>query len=251
MNNISRSERRKQQQKGKSKVFRYLYIVLIVAGLGILGYSGTQWFLVRQHQDQLRESYEATAGFRNIFEGDEGVEISEFEPMRLFVPAIDVDLIVEGDVDTYDPDQFGSEPWRFSQVQYQQWLEGLNPLLDRGPVYYQFSDLPSTEGGNVVIAGHRAGRWNFFRYLDELEKGDHIYLEVAGYRFSYLVEEVAQVDANDWSMLRSTEKPAITLQTCAPLGVPDPPYRLNARGYLDGVSMIRTNHSTPDTPEVD
>ena len=251
MNTVSRSDRRKQKQKGQAKIYRYLYIVLIVAGLAMLGYSGAQWFMVRQHQDQLRESYEATAGFRNIFEGDEGLEISEFEPMRLVVPAIDVDLIVEGDVDTYDPDQFGSEPWRFSRDQYDRWLEGLDPLLDKGPVYYQFSDLPSTEGGNVVIAGHRAGRWNFFRYLDELEKGDRIHLDVAGYRFTYLVEEVAQVDADDWSMLRSTEKPAITLQTCAPLGVPNPPYRLNARAYLEEVSFLGAGDEAPETPEVD
>ena len=231
----SRVERRKSIRKKKPP---YRYIIPAALVLIIMGFSGAWWLMGAGTGEEPAEEYGPVAGFRNLFTGDPVVEIEEFAPMRLLVPAIDLDLEVKGDVDTYDPAEVGNEPWEFSRAQYDRWLEGLDPLLDVGPVYYQFSDLPATGGGNVVIAGHRAGRWNFFRYLDELEAGDEIHLEVAGYRFIYLVEDVYQVDASDWKMMKSTEEPAITLQTCAPLGVPNPPYRLNARGYLEKVERM-------------
>ncbi len=227
-----------QKSRGKNKGFRYFLLILGAAGLVLLSYGAVHWYLAADGREEAGERPEITAGFRDLFEGEKAVEVEEFSAMRLVVPAADIDLEVKGDVDTYDPDLVGNEPWEFSREDYDRWLEGLDPLLDVGPVYYQFSDLPGTKEGNVVIAGHRAGRWNFFRYLDELAEGDQIYLEVAGYRFTYLVEDVYQVDASDWEMMKSTEEPAITLQTCAPLGVPNPPYRLNARGYLEKVEPL-------------
>lgn len=226
-----RARREKKKVSTKARLYRSISVILIVIGLGILSYTGFQWLSVHYHQTRLRDSFTATAGFRNIFEqGPEVIKISEFKPMRLVIPAIDVDLMVVGDVDTYDPDLIGNKPWNFSDADYRKWLNDLKPLLDKGPVYYQLSDLPSSEKGNVVIAGHRAGHWNFFRYLDELEEGDEIYLEVDGYRFTYLVEKVVQVNNDDWTMFLTTEEPSITLQTCTPLGVPTPPLPLERAG---------------------
>ncbi len=244
-----RTGRRKKKSGSKSKIFRSLAVILIAAGLMFIGYSGYQWLSLQREQAALREAHEATAGFRNIH-GDR-VEISEYGTMRLIIPAIDTDLMVVSDADTYDREEMGSMPYEFSREDYQQWLDDLKPLLDKGPVHYQLSDLPSNEGGNVVISGHRAGHWNFFRHLDELEEGDEIHLEMEGYRFTYLVDRVVQVDAHDWTMFYSTEEPVITLQTCTPLGVANPPYRLNARGVLKEVTTLAAEEEMPETPEVD
>ena len=235
----SRLERRKiNKASARSTVFRYIAIALIVAGVGVLGYVGLEWFTVYYRQARLQQEYEASAGFGRLVEEDQEVVLTEWEPMRLIIPAIDVDLIVLADVDVYDKDELGNEPWNFGSSDYHHWINSLKPLLDEAPVYYQLSDLPSTESGNVVIAGHRAGRWNFFLDLDLLEPGDEIYLDISGYRFIYHVDHLAEVGKYDWTMFYTTEDPSITLQTCTPKHMPNPPLRLNARGVLYDVEPL-------------
>ncbi len=51
----------------------------------------------------------AKAMLKAILEGAEDTAV---------VATIEVDLILKGDIITYDPDQFNSEPWRFSRNQY-------------------------------------------------------------------------------------------------------------------------------------
>ena len=210
----SRKEARKRKQAvGKARFLRVVAAILIIAGLGVLGYAGYQRLMVNYHQSKLRDLYEATAGFRHLEEEEiTFVEITEWQPMRLIIPAIEVDLVAVGDGDVFD-----------------------RSLLDLGPTHFQMSDLPNTERGNVAFAGHRAGRWNFFLNLDKLNAGDEIYLDVDGYRFVYLVEWVRVFDKYDWSPIDSTDYPAITLQTCEPPHVSNPDWRLMARGALDRV----------------
>ena len=260
MDHNSPEEKSKAVRKTGPNRRLIMSVILIAAGLLVTVYSGYEWLSLQRQQAELREAYEISAGFRNLYEGEQveepgederAVEIEAFEPMRLVIPSIEVDLIVLGDVDAYDREVVGNRPWEFPPDQYQKWLDALRVLLDQGPVYYQLSDLPSSEGGNVVISAHRAGRWNFFRYLDQLQAGDEIHLDVSGYRFTYLVEKVVQVDAHDWAMFFTTEEPVITLQTCTPLGVPNPPYRLNARGILHEVKPLTAEGEKPVTPEVD
>ncbi len=214
----SRSERRKKKKAaGTARIYKVLAVVLIVAGVGVIGYTWLEQYLVDYRQQQLREEFEATAGFHRIFEDEpEKVVIEEWQPMRLIIPAIDMDLVAQGGGDVFD-----------------------ETLLDKGPTHFQMSDLPSSEEGNVAFAGHRAGRWNFFLDIDQLEEGDEIYLDVEdGYRFIYEVEWVEVFCKYDWEPIHSTDYPAITLQTCEPKHVSNPDYRLMARGKLREVVEI-------------
>ena len=216
--------RRKEKAARTARIYKVVAAVLILAGVGILGYTGYEQMMVDYRQEQLREDFEAKAGFRRIFEDEpEEIVIEEWQPMRLIIPSIDVDLVTMGGGDVFDEN-----------------------LLDQGPTHFQMSDLPSTEGGNVAFAGHRAGRWNFFLDIDQLEEGDEIHLEVEdGYRFIYEVEWVEVFGKFDWEPIHSTDYPAITLQTCEPKHVSDPDYRLMARGKLVEVEDIRV-----EAPEV-
>jgi len=211
--------RKKQKAAGKARLFRVLAAVLIIAGIAVLGYGGAQRLFVSYNQSKLRDAYDATAGFRHmeIEEEEEigDVFISEWQPMRLLIPSIEVDLVAVGGGDVFD-----------------------HSLLDQGPTHFQMSDLPNTEKGNVAFAGHRAGRWNFFLDLDKLTEDDEIYLDVDGYRFVYHVEWVEVFDKYDWSPIDTTDYPAITLQTCEPPHVSNPDWRLMVRGALDRVELI-------------
>jgi len=224
----SRSENRKRKKAaGMNKVYRILAIVLILAGIGVLGYTGFERLMVSHRQDQLQEEYERTAGFRNVFEEPpEVIEITEWQPMKLIIPAIGMELAAVGGGDVFDEQLLDQGPTHF------------NDLTDQG--IPSEGDLPSTEGGNVSFAGHRAGRWNFFLDIDKLEEGDEIYLDVMedGYRFVYEVEWVEVFGKYDWGPIKSTDYPAITLQTCEPPHVSNPDYRLMARGKLVEVTEI-------------
>lgn len=199
-----------------------LGIALIIIGLGLVGHYAWGKIQVAYHQQQLQKEFEESLPEvpeepeeepGNEEEEELRVVFEDWAPMRLTIPKINVDLMVlTGGV--FDTD-----------------------LLDKGPVHYEMSDLPSTESGNVAIAGHRAGRWGFFYYLHELEEGDRIYLYTGGYRFAYAVKDVFIIQPTDWSVIHTTEIPSITLTTCGPLNRPAT-HRLVARAELEEVTRM-------------
>lgn len=203
-----------------NKFLNILGILLIIAGLVLVGHYAWGKIQVAYHQHQLREDFEESIPETPVVpefpeKEDEPLHVvfSEWVPMRLSIPKINVDLMVlTGGV--FDED-----------------------LLDKGPVHYEMSDFPGTDSGNVAIAGHRAGRWGFFYYLHELEEGDMIYLYTGGYRFAYSVTDVFIIEPTDWSVIHTTETPSITLTTCEPLNRPAT-HRLIARGELDNVTKV-------------
>ncbi|HPU01810.1 MAG: sortase [Firmicutes bacterium] len=209
-------EAEKGKRSGK-KVWQWVGFFFIICGLVLLGYAAYEKLMVFYHQQQLKKAYKDT--FYEIPEGPDTfdhVVITERQPMRLIIPKINVDLIVQiGDV--FDMN-----------------------LLDKGPVHFQMSDLPSTESGNVAIAAHRGSRWGFFTDLDQLKEGDEIYLDVEGYRFIYRTEWVRIVQPDDWSVIDSTDYPALTLQTCHPKNVRGT-HRLIVRAKLASVTRASLN----------
>ena len=166
--------------------------------------------------------------------------ISDWEPMRLLIPAIDLDLPVETDSRYYDRDLLGRDPQVIPLEDYHSWINGLVRLLHHGPVFYSFSDLPGSAAANTVIAGHSPRPWRFFYDLDLLEAGDEVILDFAGYRFVYHKEWSEVVDEFEWGYFFATDYPALTFQTCYPKDAEGPhyPYRLIVRAALEGVYRL-------------
>lgn len=202
------------EKKGNRRAgfLKWFGLLLVLCGLGMLGYYVYEKIQVASYQRELRKLYEDTSyqSPGNSGRFDE-VTITKPQPMRLIIPKINVDLIVQiGDV--YD-----------------------RVLLDQGPVHFEMSDLPGTGPGNVAIAGHRGIRWGFFTDVDQLDPGDQLFLEVAGYRFIYETEWVKIVEPDDWSVIATTDYPALTLQTCHPKSSRST-HRLIVRAKLDSVT---------------
>lgn len=202
----------------KDQFLNVLGILLIVAGLGLMGNYAWGKAQVANYQQELKEDFEESVPELPEEIEPEGpiqVTFEEWAPMRLSIPKIAVDfMVLTGEVMDRD-------------------------TLDKGPVHYEMSDLPSTEGGNVAIAGHRGGKWRFFLRLNELEDGDRIYLYIGGYRFSYTVRDVFLVEPTDWSVIQSTDISTLTLTTCHPWNRPAT-HRLIARAELhDVTTMVR------------
>jgi len=70
--------------------------------------------------------------------------------------------------------------------------------------------------GNAVFNGHvvtiNAGE--VFRHLDEVRRGDAIYVYTPTYRLDWVAIDTFSVDQNDNSFLDDTAEPRVTLYTC-------------------------------------
>ncbi len=190
--------------------------LLIVGGLVLLGYPLVSSSPPEEEAASAQGSgggveQDSSAGEESLAgespRGEGGFTLEEWQPMRLIVPTVDLDMeVITGGV-------FNEE------------------LLRKAPVHFEMSDLPSTEAGNVAVAAHRRGEAAFFRELDSLRPGDFIYLEVYGHVLVYRVVWNRIVEANDWSVIDSTPYPALTLQTCEPKDSPAT-HRLIVRANL-------------------
>jgi sortase A len=92
-------------------------------------------------------------------------------------------------------------------------LVGMDDLtLNRGVGHIAGTALFGTNG-NVGIAGHRDG---FFRGLKEIKIGDRIEVEEPSKVEIYIVDRLQIVDPRNVTVLRSNDKPELTLVTCYP-----------------------------------
>jgi sortase A len=92
-------------------------------------------------------------------------------------------------------------------------LEGTDDLtLNRGLGHITGTALFG-KIGNVGIAGHRDG---FFRGLKDIKVGDRIEVEEPGKVETYVVDRLQIVDPRNVTVLRSSDRPELTLVTCYP-----------------------------------
>jgi sortase A len=96
-------------------------------------------------------------------------------------------------------------------------VEGVEvPDLKKGPGHYPGTPLPGNSG-NVVISGHRTTYGHPFYDLNELARGDPIYLtNPEGLRFTYIVDHSDVVLPTDIAVVSNTADDRLTLTTCNP-----------------------------------
>ncbi len=87
--------------------------------------------------------------------------------------------------------------------------------LKRGPGRYLGSGMPG-EGELVYIAGHRTTYGAPFSHIDQLGKGDPVFLELPYGMFEYVVTGYRIVPSNELSVLRSRGYEQLALQACHP-----------------------------------
>lgn len=87
-------------------------------------------------------------------------------------------------------------------------------VLDSGVV----GAYPGEPGkGNFSLAGHRVTHGEPFRNLPNLGTGDKVIIEWGCETFTYIVTDNFEVPMSDTSVLSNTERPTLTLITCASL----------------------------------
>lgn len=163
---------------------RGLSLVLIIVGIGLLGYVGNEYWGMYHSQQKLESEWERQAASVST---PGRAPISPDQMLtRVIVPKINLDAIV---------------------------VEGASRKeLSDGPGHMKQTAMPG-EIGNAVITGHRD---TFFRHIYELVKGDQIQVRRNGRVFTYQVTGKRIVMPEDISVIKPTTDPQLTLITCYP-----------------------------------
>lgn len=88
--------------------------------------------------------------------------------------------------------------------------------LRRGPGHYPETPLPG-QPGTSAIAGHRTTYGAPFRKIDQLKRGQAIYVETPTRRYTYAVTANRIVDDQDLSVLDDVGHKQLILSACHPL----------------------------------
>lgn len=186
---------------------RWLSVVILVAGIGLLATPFVSEAYTRYEQQQLLKELDDPvltipddAFVPTVRRSETSAAVSVQEemalpplqpPFKIEIPKLGLEAVVVDGVEVED--------------------------LRKGPGLYPHGVQPGEEG-NVAIAGHRTTYGAWFRHVDQLEDGDEIILSKGVRRIVYQVERVFPVASNDWSVIAPTEYNALTLTTCHPPG---------------------------------
>ncbi len=113
--------------------------------------------------------------------------------LRLVIPSLDQDVLVQNNVDTES--------------------------LRSGLGLYEYSQLPAPDtNANVSIAGHRDIEGAEFYYIDRLTDGDLMYLVYQEKVYIYQYESTQIIQSDDWNPIACKDYPCLTLTSCDPIG---------------------------------
>lgn len=147
----------------------------------------------------------------------DGVSIVELDPTittsvgpepKLIIPKINVEV----------PIVFGAKNDQKSQLDAM--VKGVSHFTVKG------ADSVPGQVGNTVLSGHSSndlfdsGDYKFiFAQLERMDKGDTVYVNYKGTRYTYAVTKKEVVRPADvQKLIYPTDKPVLTLITCVPLG---------------------------------
>ena len=162
---------------------KYLPTALMLVGLFLLGYVGTQYYAMYAAQKRLAKAWQQQ---NSTLHTSETAAVVDDGLIRVEIPKINLDaMVVEGS----------------SRRQ-----------LKIAPGHITTTPIPG-ESGNSVITAHRD---TFFRHIYELTKGDEIMVRRNGQVFKFQVIGKKVVDPDDVSVLTPTTDAHLTLITCYP-----------------------------------
>ncbi|MGD6802218.1 class D sortase [Rossellomorea aquimaris] len=189
-----------------NKLIKYLSILMLTAGVGLIGYAGYHIFKQKVEQDGALQEAKAQIVTK---ESQAKGELSSYSFQKgdivgiLDIPALDRELpIIEGT----DEEE-----------------------LEKGVGHYSSTKLPNQQD-RIFLAGHRD---TVFKKMGELKEGDQLNVEMSNGTYTYEIYEMFIVKEDDMSVVQSTNPDEIlTLSTCYPfeyLSSTEERYIINAK----------------------
>lgn len=184
-----RLRRRVQPWLQKMITRHFLSVAMLVIGITLLGYVGSQYWEMYHRQKELTAQWEQQASSSTSMANVPGkAQLSVNDLLtRVVIPKINLDAIV---------------------------VEGASRrVLSEGPGHMKETAQPG-QPGNAVITAHRD---TFFRHIYQLGKGDDILVRRAGQVYKYEVTGKKIVMPEDVSVIEPTPEATLTLITCYPI----------------------------------
>lgn len=189
-----------------------VYTIIIIAGLSMTGYFGFQWWQSAQATETV--SLEEIEGWNNtaskpMTASPEPASERSLEPVQEPTP------IMSNDMNDYEP---GEEVGRLVipsiETGYSTYWGADEATLDQGVGMYvsEWTATPDQQR-HTVLSGHRD---TVFTGLEEMEKGDSVFLEYEGQRYEYAIEKIWITDAEDRTVIVDKDEATLTLTTCYP-----------------------------------
>lgn len=214
-------------------------LVLIIIGMLLIIYPIAKGFYHDARQKTILESYlNSMANVENITIDSEDEAIGAQEEDALEPGIKDegerpVEAQNEGEEEKQEVDI--SEKWPVESILEIPKIDLMMPILTGATKEHLNISAASIEytgkpwdGGNYAVAGHSSQRQGkHFGRLTELGVGDEILVrDKKKHQYKYQVFDVKVVKETDMTVLESTEQKELTLITCYPVYIQNPPTRL-------------------------
>ena len=219
--------------KNRSYIKNVLAITLIVIGSAIILYPNLRDFYYDIKQQEIKNNYIKSMSAIRAIDGDTNQDIDSIK-----------ENIIEEDESLEDQTVQQSEnkkmleldkKWPVEATLIIEKIDLLMPILKgatKEHLNVSIASINNTgkpwEGNNYAIAGHRSRKYGrHFNRLNELEIDDEIsVVDTKNNEFIYRVFSKEIVSENEISVLENRNKSEITLITCDPINVKNPPTRL-------------------------
>lgn len=217
-----------------------IFVVLILLGVGIVGYPFASNILMSMNSDSEIKTYLNTVS-----------DLDSTEYDKLYASAQEYNDSLKGDVVIGDPfekdtqnDEKYNDVLNFDGTSVMACIE-IPAINIKYPIYHGTSDealnkgighmrntsLPiGGKGTHSVLTGHTGlSGAKLFTDIDKLEQGDVFYIYVLNQTLAYEVDQIKTVDPDDTSDLKiDDDNDYVTLVTCTPYGLNT--HRLLVRG---------------------
>ncbi|WP_273831662.1 class D sortase [Guptibacillus sedimenti] len=180
-----------------------LYALVMCAGIVMAGYYGYEWWQGTQGVEQVSaeetKQWKSEKGSEATMEESGKVqEVLMSDQIKQFKVGQEVGRLVIPTIEKGFKTYWGTDEDTLSQ--------GVGMYVS------QFTTTPDQKR-HTVLSGHRD---TVFTDLQNVEKGDAVFLEYDGKRYEYAVVDMKIVDESDRTVIVDKEEATLTLTTCYP-----------------------------------
>ncbi|WP_240904001.1 class D sortase [Bacillus sp. N1-1] len=185
------------------KILNKLYGLIMCVGIVMAGYYGYEWWQGTQGVEQV--SAEETKQWQSTKEAEvtkeetvNAQEVLMSDKIKTFDTGQEVGRLVIPTIEKGFTTYWGTDEDTLSQ--------GVGMYVS------QFTTTPD-QRRHTVLSGHRD---TVFTGLQDVRKGDAVFLEYEGKRYEYAVVSMKVVDADDRTVIVDKKEATLTLTTCYP-----------------------------------
>lgn len=236
----------KKKKRIKQKCKDYLFILLIIIGIGLVAYPFFTDFQLNKYQQVEIRNYNAANSKLSAKEKENYKEKLEHKQEK---KNHNNRSLLSSKLDLKEkklPEVISILEIPKIDLKVPVYPISSNLVLEKGIGTLEGTSLPfGGKGNHSVLTGHRGlSLGKMFTDLPKLNKGDLFYMDVLGETHAYEIDQIKTILPDDLSHFdKEEDKDLITLVTCTPIGINS--HRLLVRGHRVPLEMEEKENQTP------